>query len=520
MIYADFMAKAKSSGGNFIQKILASILGSDDPEYEKKRQLKAIAKRLSKSHYRFYKAGSGEVLPGFAKLLYEIYKAVSPAQLLFQNTKNQNAMKVAIIEYFLSDNQRKIEEELTQEAIAEKSKTMPLRQFSAYVQQRLQAFIDEFTLDRTTMIEQRYKELICFKDFCSYDYYFTLKKFNASLAERDFSIPPQFEKTDGKYLADDIKDFTTLMWNITGNIDWAPMIKMLKDIRGVEPVPIGVWKKIVTKMQHIQATGVFDMTVQLITQDPDYTPLLNDVTANIVEPFITKFKLETTAAIKKLESAATSGKVNDLLVKLFNTASVSYLKNYIAENSSTLEKKKLNGYLYCDALNYVKGFLIEFVKKDIREYCDLVLVRGAWVSTPVSMPMSNAYNDLLSASEAITSFDNGLAEDGEVGIKIKTLLPRTQHAPDAAAIINRLVGESNEQAKTYIVKSTRNLVAIGKMIKWLIEDEKKKSPEVITNWREIERASDKPPYEIGAAVYQKIYVFATLMQTCMGGAAQ
>ena len=520
MIYESGMAKAKSSGGNFIQKILASILGTDDPEYEKKRQLKAIAKRLSKSRYRFYKAGSGEVLPDFAKLLYEIYKAVSPAQILFQNIKNQNALKRAVIDYFLSDNQRKIEEELTQEAIAEKSKTMPLRECTAYVRERLQAFIDEFTDERTTIIEQRYKELICFKDFCSYDYYFTLKKFNASLVERNFSIPPQFEKTDGKYLADDIKDFTTLMWNITGNIDWAPMIKMFKDIRGIEPVPIGVWKKIVTKMQHIQTTGVFDMTVQLITQDPDYTPLLNNVTANIVEPFITKFKLETTAAIKKLESAATSGKVNDLLVKLFNTASVSYLKNYNTENNSTLEKKKLNGYLYCDALNYVKGFLIEFVKKDIREYCDLVLVRGAWVSTPISMPMSNAYNDLLFASEAITSFDDGLAEDGEVGIKIKTLLPRTQHAPDAAAIINRLVGESNAQAKTYIVKATRNLVAIGKMIKWLIEDEKKKSPEVITNWKEIERVSDKPPYEIGAAVYQKIYVFALLMQTCMGGAAQ
>jgi len=50
--------------------------------------------------------------------------------------------------------------------------------------------------------------------------------------------------------------------------------------------------------------------------------------------------------------------------------------------------------------------------------------------------------------------------------------------------------------------------------------EKKKSPEVITNWKEIERVSDKPPYEIGAAVYQKIYVFALLMQTCMSGAAQ
>lgn len=520
MIHEDVMAKTKSSGGNFIQKILASILGSDDPEYEKKRRLKAIAKRLSKSHYHFYKPNSGEVLPPFPKLLYEIYKAVSPAQVLFQNIKNPNALKTAVIEYFLSDNQRKIEEELTQEAVAEKSKTMPLRQFSVYVQQKLEDFVDEFTDERTAIIEQRYKELQAFKDFCLYDYYFTLKKFNASLTERDFSVPPQFEKADGKYIADDIKDFTTLMWNITDNIDWAPMLKIFKDIRGVEPVPLGVWKKITAKMQHIQATGIFDMTVQLISQDPDYTPSISPVSVNIVEPFINKFKVETTAAIKKLESAATNNKVNDLLVRLFNTASVSYLKNYTAENSFFLTKKKLVGYLYCDALNYVKGFLIEFVKKDIREYCDLVLVRGAWVSTPVSMPMSNAYNDLLSSSEAITAFDEGLAEDGEVGIKIKTLLPRTQHTPDAAAIINRLVGESNAQAKAYIVKATRNLITIGKMIKWLIDDEKKKSPEVITNWKEIERVSDKPPYEIGAAVYQKIYVFATLMQICMGGATQ
>ena len=94
----------------------------------------------------------------FAKLLYEIYKAVAPAQLLFQNINNQNALKVAIIEYFLSDNQRKIEEEFTQEAIAEKSKTLPLRTFTDHVRQQFQTFIDEFTFERTTMIEQRYKK--------------------------------------------------------------------------------------------------------------------------------------------------------------------------------------------------------------------------------------------------------------------------------------------------------------------------------------------------------------------------
>ena len=56
---------------------------------------------------------------------------------------------------------------------------------------------------------------------------------------------------------------------------------------------------------------------------------------------------------------------------------------------------------------------------------------------------------------------------------------------------------------------------MGKTIKALIEDENKKSPEMIINWKEIEHFADHPPRELGIEVYKKIYLFATLMQTCM-----
>ena len=49
------------STSNFFTKLFESLFGSNDPEVEKKRRLKSIAKDLSKSKYHFYKASSDEI---------------------------------------------------------------------------------------------------------------------------------------------------------------------------------------------------------------------------------------------------------------------------------------------------------------------------------------------------------------------------------------------------------------------------------------------------------------------------
>ena len=46
----------------------------------------------------------------------------------------------------------------------------------------------------------------------------------------------------------------------------------------------------------------------------------------------------------------------------------------------------------------------------------------------------------------------------------------------------------------------------------------KKEPEMLINWKEVEHFADRPPKDMGIDVYKKIYLFATLMQACMGQA--
>lgn len=502
------------SSGNFIQSLISRLFESTDPAAIQKRKLKAIAKNLSKSRFKFYKANSGEALPALAKFFYNIYKAIASAQTMIRAMQNENAVKNMIIEFFMTERQKKLEELLSEESIREKASKLPAKKLVPQAKEALEQYCAEFDSERIGAIEALYKQYQLFRDFCLYDYYFLLKKFDASLRENDFSNAPKFDKINADYIAEDLQDFLAVAWAMPLDADWTLLIKMLKEARNREPISPNVLKKIVAQLTTVRSSKTFEMMIQLITKKPEYVPVVKSPKGVIAEPFIEKFRTEVLDTLHQIEAAEKGSKVHDLASQIFS-GDTSYMKNYSVEMSSTLEGKGLDAYEYAEPLNFLKGFLIEFVKKDIRQYCDLVLIRGQWSAQPVSQATSDAYNDLLAVSDTITTFDSNLAEDGSIGIKIKTLLPRTSKENDARSIVNRLVGDANDLAKEYIVESTRNLITIGKTIKMLIEDQNKKKPEMIANWAELEKNSERPPKEMGTEVYKKIYLFAQLMQVCM-----
>ncbi|MBP5752983.1 MAG: hypothetical protein J6W60_09035, partial [Treponema sp.] len=99
------------NGSNFFQNLISSLFGSNDPEALKKKQLKNIAKDLSKSKYHFYKYNGNLVDPSFAKFFYDIYKAIAPAQVLFQNA-NTNTFKNVVIRYMMDEKSTQLLDEL------------------------------------------------------------------------------------------------------------------------------------------------------------------------------------------------------------------------------------------------------------------------------------------------------------------------------------------------------------------------------------------------------------------------
>lgn len=519
--YIFYMDTNKSNQDNnketqkesFFQSIISSIFKSSNPEAEKKRKLKALAKNISKSKYHaYYKPGTVEMLGPFGKLIFDLYKTISPAQTLIRNAQNPSVFKRQIINYCLSENQLTLLEQLDEQKILDMARQIEYPKLQQDVEQKLQSFTNEFDDNRASKVDNIYKAFSLFSDFVSFDYYMILKKFDSTYKEFSFNALPKLEKVNAEYIVDDMKDFLSVAYAITDpSVDWNSLFTMLKDTQSRELVSLGNWKKIVAKISSIQSSKSMDMIIQHITSNFNYETKISGHHESILEPYVDTIDTETRKLLAKIDSEQRESKASSLCIQIFGTTNPQNLKYYIPAFNSPLEKKNLSVMEYTEPLNYLKTFLVEFVKKSIREYYDVVVIRGQWDAT-LSAPISNAYQELLKVSDQITMFDEMFSDEGAMGMKVKTLLPKTAHDAGAENIINRVVSDADEQARSYLIQSTQNLITIGKVIKQLIEDYSLPKPVIVQNWKELEKFFEEPLKEFSVNIYKKIYLFVQLMQ--------
>lgn len=504
------MAEKKES---FFNRFFGSIFASNDPEVKKKKKLRSINKELNKSKYHAY-FKNDEVLPPFAKLFYDIYKAVSPAQAMFQAVDNPNTFKYMVVNSSLTEKQKELSELLTKEAITAKAQSMSIKELEKNVKDMLSGFLSSFDSENIGKIDLLYKKVLAFKQFCTYDFYFLLKKFDSSLNEREFTTSPKFEKINAEYIGEDLKDFLAIAWPLMEIRDWADMLKMFKDAKGTEPVNAAMWTKIVNKLRSIRDSRVFELMLKLITKDPDFEMDYPVHEEQIVDAYLDKIRQEAENTIAGLSKAMKTSQIDNYLNQIFGTTAVVRMRYYTEGLSASYERKNVGSYLYVGPLNYYKAFLLDYIKKDLREFADLVLIRGTWSSNTLSTPMSNAYNSLLESSDHILQFDDRLAEDGDLGSKLKTLLPRCERDKEARNIIATTLKDINDEARNICIESTKDLITIAKTIKTLMEDYAKPKGEVVINWKELDKFSEHPVKQLGTEVYKHIYLFVQLMQSC------
>jgi hypothetical protein len=501
-----------AKGLGFFQQLFASLFGGNDPEAEKKRLLRSISKELSKTKYHFYKYGSNEVEPALPKYVYEIYKQLASAQTMFQTT-NPTAIKNVVISSLLTEKQNATLEEMTEENIEVLSHTMGVKELSDKMQRDIDLVISEFENGNSEKIDDIYNKIILFKNFCTYDFYFLLRKFDSGLREHEFGVTPSFQTLNGTYVCDDLKNFIAVAWALPFDDDWSSMFQLLKQVKGVEPVSPNIWKKMLSKLKLLRNSRALEMMIQLISSDPSYSE--QPVTSNehIVEPYITQLENQVKGAIKKIEEKQTLSKVDNLLSQIFGNEQPAHLKNYTESASAQFEKKNLGSFIYTAPLGYLKAFLLDYTKKDLRELSDILLVRGKWATAQLSAPMSDAYNKLLELSLKITAFDDSLSEDVDVGLKLKTLLPRTERDRESANIIRTTLRDTNSLAGEMLSTASENYVIYARNLKMLLEDcIKQPRSEVIINWKELQHYADQDIKTMGVAAYKKIYLFVSLLQ--------
>ena len=487
----------KKTDESFFAKLFGGLFVSTDPEAEKRRALKLIAKQIGKSKYKFYKCQQNQIQPVMAKWFYDLYKALSPAQALLATPQAVNVLKNCIIDYSLSSRQKERAELLTDESISQRASTMAIKDLSKQVKSDLDALIAEFDQNRIAAINGLYSLFISFSSFVTFDYYFLLKKFDSSFHERDFSSTPAFQTIKGDYIVDDLKDFMAVAWSLRSKANWPAMFKFIKEYKATEVLSASVWNKILSRISDVRSSEIFEQMIAYISENPDYRYQTKEKAEHVVDTYIEQTRNRVENLLKKLTTEKANSKSDELLNALFGNTKVVMLKNYTEESQAMNAKRTTLRFAYCQPLNYMKAFLNDYFKKDVREVYDLVIMRGKWTDQDRSKQVSNAYNEFLEFSNQITTLDEFVGTAISSG-KSRPLLPTGR--------------DINQEAHYILTRGAQDLVLIAKYLKLLIDDCTNPKAELLINWKEVERAAESPIKNMMAAVYKKIYLFVSLMQ--------
>lgn len=512
----DAQPKRQEQTGSegFFERIIAALFGVGDPEREKKRQLKALGKQLSKEKYKFYKPRGGEIESALARFLWEIYKTVSATRKLVQPSETGGGLKFVAIESKLTEKQRQLRDSLDEKEIRERAKGADVKTIASEIKEAMINFVGTFDSAQVREINGVYNQLKLFVEFCHFDYYFTLKKFDSTISEDSFGSKPKFDSINSEYVIDDLRDFLDVAVSLTADMDWEGIFNLLTIYKGVEVVDRAQWAKVSKGLFAVLRSGVLERIVQHATRDPLYLSKPTRSNTRVIEPYLNDVKATVEGVLNKIVAERRNSKIDQLVQQVFGTTVVARTKNYTAKSNVVFQKNNSAGYQYTEALNYLKAYLLDYFKKDVREVVqDLLIVRGKWTTNIQAQQISDAYHAILTNAEQIIAFDDSLAEEGERGQKIRRAMGRVvERDPSTQKHLVVLLKEANDVAGRLINDSAQNLIIIGKSIKLLIEDVDRKEHEMITNWKEIDNSIEDSIKSRMAAMYKQIYYLVQLLQ--------
>jgi hypothetical protein len=499
----------------FLEKFLSLLGTARDPDAAKKKQVKQLARDITGNKYsRFYKIKSGEIDGSLGKFFYEMYKIISPSQVFMQNAAKSAQLKQITAEAFLDKNLQEIKARIGPEAIAERAKKTAVKDLGVQLKQELGNFSAAFDMERINAIDRCYNLILAFIQFVTFDFFFFLKKFDGNITERNFTYIPKFAPVRGEYLKEELKDFIDISFAVDPDQDWKNVFRVLKIYKnGVDVVAFDQWSRLLNQLRELNRSTILTLMIRHIEKNPLFQSkpsLLPD--ERIAEAYLESVRTEARNAVDKIVNAKKNAQIDVLAKTIFGAVEVDRMKHYTEKAGEIYLKKNFEGYAYVRGLNYLRAFLLDFFKKDIRELCDILLIRGQWTAPQLAQQMSGAFHLLMTLSDTIIAFDETFSDEGENGSRLKAAIVKADRDKSQARYITLILKTAGEEAQKMIMQSAQSLIIVGKNLKNLIDDHQKPRHDLLMNWKELEGASEEPLGQRMAAAYKKIYYFVQMMQ--------
>jgi len=504
---------------DLVEKVISFFSGENTETHlsDKEVVLKQRLKDLTENKYaRFFRQKTDEADPSLGHFFYTLYKMILPIRTFMQDVVQTTRLRQIVLEAFMDASIVETAKRLNPAAIEEQFRKIPPAELIKQISADIDKLVAGFDSNRINGVNRCYDLVTVVFQLAHFDYPGLLKKFDSNFTEGPFSGDPKFFPVKTALIAKDLADFLAVSQNINPDSDWKALLKLLKSCAGKELISEDQFAQILIGLRDVINSKVLELIVQYGSKNPVWTckPRIPD--EHIAENWLEARTSKAQECIDKINDAEKNKQITVLLKEVFdNTEELDRLENYSVAKSDIYRRKELSYFIYAKGLNYLSAFLSDYMEKEIRELCDILLIRGQWTNNTFSKEMSEALHELLDMPEAIARLDGPLVDDGPDGSRLKAALLRFDRDRTQARYINAIIDNINETAQELMLNFIEQISVIDKHLKPLVDDVHKKHPEMIVNWRELAMFSKDPLHQRIVEDSKKISCFIELMNLCV-----
>jgi hypothetical protein len=236
---------------------------------------------------------------------------------------------------------------------------------------------------------------------------------------------------------------------------------------------------------------------------------------SIAKEYLDKKQSEVKGKLDKLINFQKQNRKAMLLNNIFSKKDINRMQFYTVSNGEIFTKKNFKGFIYAEAINYFLAFMIDIFGKEIKELCDILIIRAAWIAQESYLEMSDCYHQLQEMAENIITFDNKVADSGVYGSRLSSSINIADKNNAQARIVSSTLALANNDALELITVGIRLILSIGNSFKALLDDRRNSVHMLVKNWQELDYI-DPPVVESIKNSSAKISDFIQLMISVTG----
>ncbi|MBN2533592.1 MAG: hypothetical protein JXB88_11900 [Spirochaetales bacterium] len=478
-----------------IWNFFANLFNWDPEEAAKRKDLSKIYKYLGSITPAFFNKNSGELLPGFAKILFSFIRYLYPIRNLLEKTLLNKDYKIAelyknyLIEAQLPESEQTKRHNFTDKIIKERIfDSVSGKDEINKIKHEFHEYVKQFSTPGFSMVNKELNDFYKFITICQHNYEPLLSLFDQELIVSSNSYTPKFKAIQGSDCIPELMDLYYITADFLMSETIGRYLTQLIDRLGLSQADV-IKKKIsrlLTRADKILRTyltpQVLLCLLRAMKEDPGFVAEMSKEASDYIDQYVSKISTGFRQMLDRILREISENNIAQDLEQLFGNEKLHPPEGYNDTERDYFLENGLESFTHIKPFTVLKNYINLIFEPKSKNVFSRLLFEGFFEDKVYQNNLSETFYSCVRSASKIEQFEAGLTEKaGSSLLTVHNELQKVERDKDMTEKLNNIITGINQRAATIIEEEANRFNQLLKYLTEIINDTKERNPAFINN---------------------------------------